>query len=38
MHIAQKCGISIKSMGRVSTIKKGKQLAYDICSFGLIVA
>ena len=37
MHITQKCCISIKSAEKVSTIKKGKQLAYDICSFCLIV-
>ena len=42
MHITQKRCISIKSLEKISTIKKGDilriQLAYDICSFCLIVA
>ena len=38
MHITQKCCISIKSVEKVSAIKKGKQLAFDICSFCFIVA
>ena len=36
--IAQKCYILIKNEEKVSTIKKGKQLAHDICSFCLIYA
>ena len=36
--IAQKCYILIKNEEKVSTIKKGKQLVHDICSFCLIYA
>ena len=38
MHITQKCCISIKSVEKVSAIKKGKQLVSNICSFCFIVA
>ena len=38
MHVTQKYYISIKSEEKVPTIKKGKQLAYEICSFCLIFA